>query len=245
MARSIACAEQDWNEQALAQPVREPAWRAWVYRECAIVLGCSQRKLLAGAHGNAGVELLLRRSGGGAVLVGPWMLGLSVVLPGAHALVGGGMVASYRWLGELLADVLRDAGVAAQALPPDAARAAAAARMLPTLQWACFGALSPWEVVASGRKIAGLAQVRRRHGVLLVGGLLLDAPDWPVLCAGLDQPAGDALALARCTTSWAEQGGPVPTPAVLAQTLEARWRELLGPDAGERSISPVERLQSA
>ena len=219
-----ACAEQVWNERQLAEPVRAPAWRIWTYREPAIVLGCSQRRLLAAARDDTDIALLLRGSGGGAVLAGPWMLGLSVALPAHHALAVTGVVASYRWLGELLATLLRDAGMAARALPAEAARARAPPA---SLTWACFGGLSPWEVVAGDRKIAGLAQVRRRHGVLWVGGLLLDTPDWPLLCQPLGYEAEMEAALASVTTSWTQECGARPETKVVAATLEAQLRAAL------------------
>lgn len=227
MARATltdACAEQVWNEQQLAEPVRAPAWRIWTYREPAIVLGCSQRRLLAAARDDADIAMLLRGSGGGAVLAGPWMLGLSVALPSNHALSVSGVVASYRWLGELLATLLQEAGVSARALPAEEVRS----RATPTsLAWACFGGLSPWEVVAGDCKIVGLAQVRRRHGVLWVGGLLLDTPDWSLLCRPLSQGAHAASALASLTTSWAQERGARPESRLVAAALDARLRTAL------------------
>jgi lipoate-protein ligase A len=38
---------------------------------------------------------------------------------------------------------------------------------------ACFGGMSPWEVLAGGRKVVGLSQTRRRTGALLQAGVLL------------------------------------------------------------------------
>jgi lipoate-protein ligase A len=219
-----ACAEQVWNEQQLAEPVRAPAWRIWTYREPAIVLGCSQRRLLAAARDDTDIALLLRGSGGGAVLAGPWMLGLSVALPANHALAVSGVVASYRWLGELLATLLREAGMAARALPAEAVRARAPPA---SLAWSCFGGLSPWEVVAGDRKIAGLAQVRRRHGVLWVGGLLLDTPDWSLLCRPLGHGADVVSALASVTTSWAQERGARPEARLVAAALEAQLQAAL------------------
>ncbi|QNP60517.1 lipoate--protein ligase family protein [Paenacidovorax monticola] len=196
-----AVREQLWNEQQLAQPVAVPGFRLWRYREPAIVLGCSQRRLLAQA--DARMPVLLRQSGGGAVLTGPWMLGLSVALPPDHPLARQGLVASYRWLGEALAQVLRQGGVDAQALAPEALRAMPAAQHT-AVDWACFGGLSPWEVLAGGRKIAGLAQVRRASGVLLVGGVLLQPSPWRLMCEALGCAAADARTLADTTISAGE-----------------------------------------
>lgn len=196
-----AVREQLWNEEQLAQPVAEPDFRLWRYGEPAVVLGCSQRRLLAQAEGPTPV--LLRQSGGGAVLTGPWMLGLSVALPAGHPLARQGLVASYRWLGEAIAQVLQQGGVQAQALAPEALCAMSAAQRT-TVDWACFGGLSPWEVLAQGRKIAGLAQVRRANGVLLVGGVLLRPSPWRLLCEALGCNTADARVLATTTVSAAE-----------------------------------------
>ena len=219
-----AVREQLWNEQQLAQPVAVPGFRLWRYREPAIVLGCSQRRLLARADGQ--VPVLLRQSGGGAVLTGPWMLGLSVALPAGHPLALQGLVASYRWLGEAIARVLQQGGVAAQALAPEALRAMSAAQRT-AVDWACFGGLSPWEVLAQGRKIAGLAQVRRASGVLLVGGVLLQPSPWRLMCEALGCAAADAQVLAATTIGAGEAIAHFDAHAcasrleqVLAATLE-------------------------
>jgi len=202
----------------LAQPVEAPAWRLWSYREPAIVLGCSQRRLLDELGARPDVEVLVRAAGGGAVLVGPWMLGLSALLPAAHPLVACGPVPSYRWLGECLEQSLQQVGVGATTLSPDALRAHRAERPAPALDWACFGGLSPWEVLVGDRKIAGLAQVRRRQGVLLVAGVLLQPPPWTLLCDRLGRSRDEARLLALSTTSCAQERADLEL-APLATTL--------------------------
>ena len=214
--------EQDWNQRQLAQTAHDPVWRLWGYQAPGLVLGCSQRNAL-GSGPAAAIEVVSRQAGGGAVLVGPWMLSASVVLPNAHALVPGNLVASYRWLGELYAALLQDLGIAAHALAPEEARALQQA--VPTeLAWACYGGFSPWEVVVGQKKIVGLAQVRRRTGVLLVAGLLLDRPDWALLVRAMDKPATHAALLEDGTTSCAQQlGRKVPLPEIdsaLAHALQ-------------------------
>lgn len=221
--RSFAVAEQLWNEQQLAQPVRAPAWRLWRYRQPTIVLGCSQRRLLGTADDTTGTQLLVRESGGGAVLTGPWMLGLSVALPADHPLVGAGPVGSYRWLGEQIAQVLQEAGLdGAHAIAPERLHAIRlrAADQPNSVDWACFGSLSPWEVLAAdGRKLVGLAQVRRRSGVLLVGGVLLEASPWPLLCRALARADADAKRLASITTCCRDEIGPSFDPLALERSL--------------------------
>ena len=219
-----AVVEQQWNERQLAQPIREPAWRLWRYRRPMVVLGCSQRRLMGAIDDASGAPILVRESGGGAVLTGPWMLGMSVALPANHPLVVGGPVDSYRWLGERVARVLREAGLAgAHAIAPERLRAAYRSRPIGTcdgVDWACFGGLSPWEVLAGdGRKIVGLAQVRRRNGVLLVGGVLLEASPWSLLCRSLACPDTDAHRLTLVTTSCRDEIGPSFDASALEHAL--------------------------
>jgi len=122
-----------------------------------------------------GVEVVRRRSGGGPVLWDGNLLGLDVWLPRGHRLAPDDVVETYRWLGEGLAAGLAELGAPARVVPVAEARAdrpgddpaeVAAAR-------SCFGALSPYEVVVDGRKVVGLAQVRRPSGALLQAGIAL------------------------------------------------------------------------
>jgi lipoate-protein ligase A len=198
------------------------------------VLGCSQRaqyeRLLA-APGGPPVEVLLRESGGGAVLTGPWMLGMSLALPTGHPWLGQGLLESYRHLGQLFADLLAAQGLPARALPPTelpAQQAALVARGLSVLDWACFGSLSPWEVVdAQGRKLAGLAQRRRQAGVLLVAGLLLTEPPWALLCEALGLGGDEAVLRGRTVSCGALASGDLSGQA-LADVVQSRLSEMIG-----------------
>ncbi|OIR00250.1 octanoyltransferase LipM [mine drainage metagenome] len=217
-----AADEQAWNERALREPLTTPAWRLWTYVQPAVVLGLSQRGLpLQGGGPDAAPPVIVRGSGGGAVLVGPWMLSISVVLPALHPLVREGQVASYAWLGRGIARALDVVGVRSCALSPDALRALHARRQTAAPDWACFGSLSPWEVLAHGRKLAGLAQIRRRQGVLLTAGILLRAPPWAALCERLGRPREDAARLLRRTISCEDRAGTTIQAPVLARALQA------------------------
>ncbi|HMN98111.1 MAG TPA: hypothetical protein PKD59_01740 [Miltoncostaeaceae bacterium] len=123
-----------------------------------------------------GVTVLTRSSGGGPVLWDRDLVALDVVLPRGHRLALDDVVAAYRWLGEALADALRALGVPGVEVI-DVARARAATAAPGPAADACFGGLSPWEVLAGGRKVVGLSQTRRRPGALLQAGvpLRLDA----------------------------------------------------------------------
>lgn len=196
-----------------------PRWRVWTYAAPAIVLGCSQRALQASAQQRlAGrCELLERESGGGAVLAGPWLVSASVVLPSGHSWLAGGLLPSYQALGELHAQALQSFGITARAVPPDEVKSGRHGR--DAVDWACFGSLSPWEVVdAQGRKLVGLAQRRRQTGVLLVAGTLVTPPDWPLLCTVMGRPQ-DAASLHQKTVSCAELVGHPVMPERFAEAL--------------------------
>lgn len=209
-----------------------PRWRVWTYDSPAIVLGCSQRRLREQVERSVAERCVVldRESGGGAVLTGPWLLGVSVVLPPDHEWLSDGLLESYRWLGELHVEVLAGLGVSANALPPQqvpARQAALIADGLPVCDWACFGNLSPWEVVnAQGRKLVGLAQRKRQHGSLLVAGTLLTTPDWDLLCGALGQ-AHDANLLRQRTVSCEQLRGQPVSGAAYAEALERRLAQAL------------------
>lgn len=119
-----------------------------------------------------GVAIVRRSSGGGPVLWDRDLVSLDVVLPRGHALALDDVVAAYRWLGEAIAEALTALGA------PDVdvigvARAHASRREPGPAADACFGGLSPFEVLAGGRKVVGLSQARRRPGTLLQAGIPL------------------------------------------------------------------------
>lgn len=204
---ATAAEEQRWNAEQLAQPVHAPRFAVWRYAAPAIVLGCSQRQQLEGLVQRVPeVRTLVRSSGGGAVLTGPWMVSSSVVLPPDHPWVAGRINESYRGLGAVYVDLLARLGVAARALPPGEV-AAADARLGAPIAWACYGSLASWEVVdaAGGRKLVGLAQRRQRHGVLLVAGTLVTPPDWALLCRALGHGADEAAMRQRTVSCSALQ----------------------------------------
>lgn len=94
------------------------------------------------------------------------MLSLNVVLPADHAAARGGPMPAYEWLGRRCEKAMRDLGIDRATATPDR-------RDAQTLAWACFAGMSPWEVTVDGRKLVGLAQRRRRQGVLVPAGVLL------------------------------------------------------------------------
>jgi lipoate---protein ligase len=215
--RVVAGEELAWTARVLDEGVAAPLLRVWLYEAPALVLGRGQGAEAAGAEG---LPVHVRPTGGGAVLVGPWMIGVSVVLPVAHALVKTNIAASYRWIGAAHARWLRGLGVDAEALQGERTQS----------HWACFAGRGPWEVEVGGRKIVGLAQARRRAAVLLSAGCLIEEPPWDLLCAAMQRPAEDAAALASTTVSaGALLRRPVDAARWARSLLDALAQQLAAP----------------
>lgn len=155
-----------------------PALRWYIPHERALVLGNGQSTAIADAAALAarGVALYKRSSGGTAVLADATLVSLDLALPHTHPLATSDVVRAYAWIGELWAEALRELGAAdARALPTAAVRAQAPLAREDPLRLACYGTLSPWEVVigAPPRKLVGLSQTRRRPGALYQTGVYL------------------------------------------------------------------------
>jgi lipoate-protein ligase A len=115
------------------------------------------------------VLIVRRQAGGTAVYAAAGVLGLDIFVPATHPLASPDILEAYRWTGDVWVDALRALGVEAESVSTEVARAAAkeAKSQEAILRLACFGSLSPYEVVVRDRKLVGLAQVRRRGGVLI------------------------------------------------------------------------------
>ena len=147
-----------------ARAVPEPFERAaWVCEPTspALVLGSTQRDEVADAAAcrAAGIDVVRRRSGGGAVLVEPGaILWIDVLLPAGDPRWLADVAQAFLWLGHVWADALGALGVEARVHEGG----------LCTTQWSrlvCFGGLGTGEVVdADGRKLVGISQRRTRAG---------------------------------------------------------------------------------
>lgn len=227
-----------------------PALRWYWAATPALILGVFQPPETANAVACAahGIPVVRRRSGGTGVLAGPPLLSCDIALPVGHRLAPPDVTESYRWLGEAWLTTLSGLGVPGLRLVPVAEVRAdpyRAPRQPPAdgiwsdadlVHRACFGSLSPYEVAVGPRKLVGLAQVRRRGGVLLQVGLPLV---WQAdLLADLlaPRPADrDRLAagLRAHACGLSDLITPVPTPATLMAafeaTLAATWGVTLRP----------------
>jgi lipoate---protein ligase len=161
----------------------QPAVFYWsIAQPAALVLGFSQRPDILNTEfvAASGMPIYHRHAGGTAVLVGPTLLSLDVVLPPDHPFVLDDLVESYRWFGEYWVSALQLLGIATRIVPPTEAHAQRDLRKHPQtrdyellMNRACYGSLSPYEVVSGQRKVVGFDMIRRRRGTLLQAGVLL------------------------------------------------------------------------
>lgn len=167
--------------------------------EPALVLGSTQSDELVdrAACRRAGVEVVRRRSGGGAVHVEPSrLLWVDVLIPASDPLWDRDVARAFVWLGEAWAAALMDLGVDA-----------VVHRGGPlTTRWStrvCFAGLGSGEVTTStGAKLVGISQRRTRPGARfqcaalaqwdparLIDLLVLDPSERAAACSDLEGAA--------------------------------------------------------
>jgi lipoate-protein ligase A len=149
----------------------------------ALVLGSTQDPAsVDAARAEAlGVEVVRRRSGGGAVLVEPGRVGwVDVLVPAGDDRWDDDVGHSFHWVGDTWVRALAEIGIVA----------ACHRGPLVATEWSrqvCFAGLGPGEVTAAGRKLVGLSQRRTRAGARIQCLVLADWDPAP-LRALLDLP---------------------------------------------------------
>lgn len=194
-----------------ARPLPDPAARLAAVLEPerpALVLGSTQDPAVADAAAcaAAGVEVVRRRSGGGAVLLDPGrVLWVDLVLGRGDPLWDDDVGRAPAWVGRAWSAAL--AAVEPGADPPTVHEGG-----LVRTRWSdlvCFAGLGPGEVVRGGRKVVGVSQRRTRAGARFQCACALG---WdPARLAGLlALPAGER---ARLATELTDAVRPVAAPA--------------------------------
>jgi lipoate-protein ligase A len=135
---------------------------AWLFEpeHRALVLGSAQQESTADTRKaqSAGVEVVRRRSGGGAVYVDPARcLWLDVVVPRHDERWSDDVRKATYWLGEAWQRALNAVGV-------DAELYRGGLEQTPWGRLVCFAALGPGEVVIDDRKVVGISQRRTKDG---------------------------------------------------------------------------------
>lgn len=135
---------------------------AWLFEppRAALVLGSSQDVAVAdaAAAAAAGLDVVRRRSGGGAVFVDPARcIWIDVIVPPTDPLWSDDVRKASHWLGHTWARALARVGI-------DGVVYDDGLEKTPWGRLVCFGANGPGEVLVDGRKTVGIAQRRTRDG---------------------------------------------------------------------------------
>lgn len=202
----------------LPDPPRRVVW--WFEASTpSIALGSTQRTEVVDAElaKDQGIEVVRRRSGGGAVwLDGETVTWVDVVLPVDDRHWHDDVGHSAAWLGAVWAAALVDLGVEGAVVHDGPLTRTADAGLV------CFAGLAPGEVLIGGRKAVGISQRRTRHAARFQCAVLHTWDPGPLVDAfDIDDEKRAALRerVAECATGI----GPIP-PATLVATFLTRLR---------------------
>ena len=159
----------------LPDPAGERLVRVCLPSARAVVIGSAQpaADFDAGRLDSAALDLVRRRSGGGAVLVAPQgQVWLDLYVPIGDVLSEPDVAKSFYWLGDAFARAIaavlgtsaEQAGIAVHRGPP---QRTAWSKML------CYAGLGAGEVTVAGRKVVGMSQRRDRSGAWIHSMALL------------------------------------------------------------------------
>ena len=170
-----------------------PVASAWLLdaERPALVLGSTQPLSVVdrAAAAAAGLEVVRRHSGGGAVLLRPGtVVWVDVVVPVADPLWTADVGHAFRWLGQVWVEALSALGVEDARWHDGPLVPSRWSRLV------CFAGLGPGEVTVAGRKVVGMSSRRRRDAALFqCAALLRWEPSALVPLLGLDAGAAREL----------------------------------------------------
>lgn len=176
--------EQQTISDLLDKGIEQPGVLFWRYKEPAVIMGCSQRPDEAQIHraNNAQLPIQRRKSGGGAVFAGPWMLSVTVFMPTDLPEAKLDIIQSFGWLESIWIQALKNSGINCKGVSKPLIDRSKQIAEQHHIGWACYASLSHGEIVSlEGKKLVGIAQIRKRKGVALVCGLHLMDCDWSML----------------------------------------------------------------
>jgi lipoate-protein ligase A len=136
----------------------------------ALVLGSTQPEPVLPAGPVPGLDVVRRRSGGGAVLVEPGhanLLWVDVLIPAGDRHWNTDVGRAFLWLGDVWVAALDAAGVTGATVHRGAPRPTPLARTV------CFAGLGTGEISVGGRKVVGICQRRTRDAALFQSAALL------------------------------------------------------------------------
>ncbi|MGA7759036.1 MAG: hypothetical protein WCA57_14455 [Ilumatobacteraceae bacterium] len=215
LVRSASTAA-DFHARSVPEPARCEIWWHEVTAP-ALVLGSTQSADAVDdeACRAADIEVVRRRSGGGAVLLVPGSVTwIDVIVPAGSPGWADDIHAPMLWLGRHLAEVI--GGL----LPGRSTRVHDGA--LVTTDWSstvCFDGLGAGEVLLDGRKLVGISQRRTRHAARLQCCWYSEYD--PTDLVGLLAPSRRPPAAGLAPVATVQHSIAARIPALLADTLAA------------------------
>ncbi len=160
-----------------------------------------------------GVAVARRRSGGGAVLVGPGqVIWVDLLIRSDDPLWDGDVARAAWWVGDAWAAALGSVGMG----PPEVWK-----QPMRKGRWSaqvCFAGIGPGEVLIGGKKVVGVSQRRTRAAALFQTAVLIQWDPWAILRLLRMDRASAAGALADLSAVAVgvgpEQAGPLLTAFV-------------------------------
>ncbi|MGE0877640.1 MAG: hypothetical protein AB7L13_06870 [Acidimicrobiia bacterium] len=151
---------QHFHDRVLPDPAIRSIWIHEVERP-ALVLGSAQSDDIVAAEAASalGVDVVRRRSGGGAVLLTPGdTLWVDLVVPAGDVLWDNDVGRAFHWLGHVWSTALAAAGAGSSRVHTGPMMTTPLSRLV------CFAGTGPGEVLIGGRKAVGMSQRRNRAG---------------------------------------------------------------------------------
>ncbi len=198
-----------FHDRTWPEPMRRTLW--WSEVEVpTVVLGSTQAFDVVDADraAQAGVAVVRRRSGGGAVWLAPGVVTwVDLLLPADDPRWDPDVGRATHWVGEVWTGVLADLGRPGSEVHRGGLVAS------PWSDLVCFAGLGPGEVSWRGRKVVGIAQRRTRAGARFQCALVHHWDPGPLLdVLALDD---EARAEGRRALSRVADGVPAPSSAVV------------------------------
>jgi lipoate-protein ligase A len=247
-----AAATGAWNmalDEAILEAVHrgsaKPTLRLYAWSPPCLSLGYAQ------PSGDVDFEYLkasgwqiVRRPTGGRAILHTDELTYSIICPHSEPRVAGSVLASYQRLSAALLGALQQLGIPAQALETNSRQKNPAVQ-----NPVCFETPSNYEITATGKKIIGSAQARRREGILQHGSFPL-CGDLTRITSALcfpDQASRTNAAqrlLEHATTAEAILGHPLSSDTA-AEAFILGFRQALNLELDREDLTRAELARAA
>jgi lipoyl(octanoyl) transferase len=177
-ARQLAISEAIINEVGRGES--PPTIRLYSWSEPVVILGVGQpaSDLNTALCEQRGYRILRRIGGGTAVYHDADEVSVDMIVPAGHHLGPSDVHSGYRQFAGILSHALDQAGVSAETVSIEKARAMT---LDATMRPVCFASIAPFEFLQDGRKLDGICQIRRRDAIAYQAAIYNHFPIDPII----------------------------------------------------------------